>query len=56
MSVAVILLELTKEGHLVLVPHKQVLVSCLVEELSVRFDVADLLLVVALSHFVECIL
>lgn len=56
MGIAVILLKLTEEGHLVLVPHKQVLVSRLVEELSVRLDVPDLLLVVALSHLVERIL
>lgn len=56
MGVAVVLLQLTEESHLVLMSDKQVLMSCLVEQLPVRLDVAYLLLVVALRHLVERVL
>jgi hypothetical protein len=51
-----ILLQLIQEAHFEQMAHKQILMCCLIEMVSMRLDVSSLIMVIVLSQIIKCIL
>jgi len=51
-----ILFQLIQKAHFEQMTHKEILMRCLVEMISMRFNVSSLMMIIILSQIIKCIL